>query len=162
MSGSHRIQTKFMAAWSGRLVAVSTVCALGACAGTRSRAPDHVGTYTLESVDGRPLPADVDSQRLVSAEITLGADSGWTLTARSITQPASGARDTVVFRNQGRYTLQGQTLSLADQTPSSELATPGSPNAGDAHPGKGTLAGTTITSTEDGHVMVYRRVSMSP
>ena len=99
----------------------------------------------LESVDGRPLPAEVDSQRLVSAELTLGADGGWTLTAGHVAQRDSVVRDTTVFTNQGRYTLEGNVLTLQGQ------------NSADTRAGTGTLAGATITSTEDGHVMVYRR-----
>lgn len=150
MGGIHRLQAGFIAARSSWLVAVITLCALGACTGAPSRTPAHVGTYALESVDGRPLPAEVDSQRMVSAEVTLAADGSWTLTARSVAQRDSGVQDTTVFHNQGSYTLEGQVLTLLGQ------------NAADTRPGKGTLTGATITSTEDGHVMVYRRRSTTP
>lgn len=140
--------TGFAAARSKLLVVVAAVCALAACTGSGS--PAHLGTYALESVDGRPLPVDVDSQRMVSAEITLGADGNWTLTARHVTSRDSVVRDTTVFTNQGKYTLEGQVLTLRGQ------------NTADRIGGTGTLSDATITSTEDGRVMVYRRRSLAP
>lgn len=128
-----------------RLVAVVSVCAISACAGAPPRAPAHVGTYMLESVDGRPIPADVDGQRIVSGEITLSADGTWALTARNIRQRDAGVRDTTVFLNRGMYTLDGASVTLSSQ------------NTEDKIPGKATLEGATLTSRDDGHISVYRR-----
>ena len=150
MGGIHEVHRRRVGTWSGRLAAASTMCALGACAAPAPRAPTHVGTYALESVDGRPVPADVDSGRMVSAHLTLGADGNWTLSARSVAQRASRGGDTTVFRNHGKYTVEGQVLTLSGQT------------SADTYSGVGTLAGATITSREGGHVLVFRRLSTGP
>ena len=146
MQGTRSELTGLGTVRSKLLVTAIALCALAACSGS----PAHLGTYALESVDGRPLPVDVDSQRMVSAEITLGVDGHWTLTARHVALRDPVVRDTNVFTNEGRYTVEGEVLTLRGQS------------AADTTAGTGTLSDATITSTEDGHVMVYRRRSSAP
>lgn len=86
--------------------------------GAQDAAPGVPGTYTLAQVDGRALPAVVETDgacrdELVSGTLTL-ADGTWTLETveRELCEGQAPREDRETER--GRYTLSGTAITFAD------------------------------------------------
>ena len=98
--------------------------------------------YTLISVDGKTMPADVShdgvSIQVVSGEFTMDADG--TCTSKTVFVPPTGAQ--IEREVSASYTLEGSTLTMQWQ------------NAGMT---VGTIEGDTFTMDNEGMVFVYRR-----
>lgn len=136
-----------------RLLATLAIATLAACGGDSSTTNPLVaiaGTYTLQTVNGKPLPTTVQvsatiSTTFVAEEITILVGNRWVGARTGSTQidgqviSTSGARF-------GEWALEdGSTLHLMDTT---QLG----PSFRD-----GTWSGNTITLTDPPYTWVYTR-----
>jgi hypothetical protein len=132
------------------LLAVVMGFSLGACHDTAaSTGPDAaVGVYTLQTIDGQPLPAIVDQVGNDIAEVTQGSvtlDGDMTfddVTVLRITQAGVVSNETQAAA--GTWTLSGRTLELnpSDGSGVYELTWDGNDE---------------LTQTFQGFTLVYRR-----
>jgi hypothetical protein len=127
----------------GLALALATACGGGDSTGP---AASVAGTYTLQSMNGFPLPyilfqAGADTYEVLDDAIVLNDGGTWTETGHDRTT-ISGTATTSTLEDGGTYTLQGTALTLTSS--SSGFIT-------------GSLNGTTITLTGPGLVGVYTR-----
>ena len=117
-----------------------------ACGDDATGLEDVVGIYTLQTIEGDPLPwvllqVGADMIEVIAGSVTLNADRTCTdsITLR-ITQGGIVTSDPET--DECTYTTDGQavTLSYEDDTVSS-----------------GSIIGSTLTITDDGFVFIFRR-----
>lgn len=127
-----------------RAVATLLACALAACgsAGSTETTPppsgstraNIAGTYTLKSVDGKPVPATLADSTIVSGVLAL-ADSTWRQTfVVRYAQGGSGAAGDSLFESGIWNTSAGSKLTLLDV------------DASELYVGTYSLAGFTLSS----------------
>jgi hypothetical protein len=136
--------------------------------GAQDAGPGVPGTYTLAQVDGRALPAVVETDgtcrdELVSGTLTL-ADGAWTLETveRELCEGQAPREDRETER--GRYTLAGAAVTFteddADADDADDTRASGA-TAGDLdvdEPASGTVDGATLTvRLREGQTVVFRR-----
>lgn len=123
---------------------LAAVFGLSSCSGTQGRSgpPDPVGDYTLVSVNGEAVPAEVSEQgmvlRILSGAVSFGADG--TCSSRTVFQPPSQGE--VTREVAATYEMEGDTLTLRWE------------GAGTT---KGILHGDTFTMDNVGMTFVYER-----
>jgi hypothetical protein len=135
--------------------------------GAQDRAADVPGTYALAQVDGRALPAVVDTdgacrEELLSGTMTL-ADGTWTLETveRETCEGKAPSEDRET--ETGRYTASGQALTFAadaDTDDADDDRPAGTPDTDvDVdEPATGTMDGATLTvRLREGQTVVFRR-----
>lgn len=143
----------------------ATLAVVAERSGAQGAAPAVPGTYTLAQVDGRALPAVVDTDgacrdELVSGTLAL-ADGTWTMETveRELCDGKAPVEDRDTER--GRYTLSGQTIAFtgddADEADGADR-----PDAAEDvdvdEPATGTLDGGTLTvRLREGQTVVFRR-----
>jgi hypothetical protein len=120
---------------------------LAACGSDSSTEPSSiVGTWTLQTINGSPLPFVVaqsgsDKEEVLSEVVTLSA--GGTFTESSTLRlTVSGTVTTQSFPETGTYTVSGSTLTL---------------RSSDGSTGTATWSGNTLTGSAEGFVFVYKR-----
>jgi hypothetical protein len=130
-----------------RLVALLVLATALGCGGDSSTAPKDTvaGTYTLQTVNGIPLPFTViqlDSVKfeIINDSFTLTADKNWTEAGQSRTT-LSGQVTTDPIADSGTYVLSGTTITLISANGSID----------------GTLGGGTLTLTNDAVIAVYKK-----
>ena len=100
-----------------RLGLAVLVAASLACSGSESTGPDPIeGTYTLQTMGGRPLPVlviqDEDgSIEITAGSVTLRAPNGFTM-ALSFRQTSGTRVSTVTDQVDGTWTRSGSTVTL--------------------------------------------------
>jgi hypothetical protein len=177
-----RMQSKTL--WLAGLGAAALVVAAER-SGAQDAAPGVPGTYTLASVDGRALPAVVETDgacrdELVSGTLTL-ADGTWTLETveRELCEGQAAREDRETER--GRYTLSGTAVTFAagqedaddaddaddaneaDDADDAADARPSGASGVDVdvdvdEPASGTVDGATLTvRLREGQTVVFRR-----
>lgn len=146
------------------LGAATLVVAATERSGAQGAAAAVPGTYTLAQVDGRALPAVVETDgacrdELVSATMTL-ADGTWTLetTERELCEGKAPVEDRETER--GRYTFAGQAVTFApaadDDGDDADTQTAGEVDV--EEPASGTVDGGTLTvRLRGGQTVVFRR-----
>lgn len=132
-----------------RILVLALVFVLAACGGDGgSTGPDngHVGTYTLQTVNGGGLPftvVQVGANRLeiTAGRITLNADNtlSGSLTTR---ETVNGAVTTEQGLETGTYVRNGTNISY---------------QTSDGETGAMTLSGSSLTQTIEGLTLVYRK-----
>lgn len=117
------------------------------CAGCRQGGDDEasvnaVGTYTLVSVDGKPVPCSVEhdgrSLTVKSGAFTISAD-GTCATKTSFTTPEGSEANREV---KASYTQKGSTLTMKWEGAGSTT---------------GTIEGNTFTMNNEGMIFSYRK-----
>lgn len=129
-------------------------------------APSVPGTYTLAQVEGRALPAVVDTDGACRDEVVSGtltiADGTWTLETveRELCEGQAPREDRDTER--GRYTLSGGTVTFTDDD--GDDANDDADDRDDPadvdvdEPATGTLDGGTLTvRLREGQTVVFRR-----
>jgi hypothetical protein len=130
-----------------RFVALLAFAALAACGGDSSTSPGVVtGTYSLQSVNGSPLPFTViqigaDKYEIISDVIVLNEGGSFSETTNDRTTQ-NGVVTTSTITDAGTYTLTGTAITLVS-TQSGTIN--GSVNNG------------TLTLTDQGVVAVYAK-----
>jgi hypothetical protein len=124
---------------------------LAACGGddgpTAPTMASIAGTWNLQTVNGSPLPFTVaqsgaDKIEVLGDAITVTATATFTqLTQVRVTQ--GGQATTQSVADAGSYTLSGKTVTFTFNS--------------DGSSGTGTLNGTTLTVTDSGIALVYRK-----
>jgi hypothetical protein len=121
---------------------------LGACGGGDDPAGpslQSIGTYTLSTVNGQPLPAVLleDATRkveILSDVVTLRENGTWSETASLRTTTPTGAVTTTPSNDSGTYSVNGSALVLSSGQSGTTMAT---------------LLGSSLTIADAGLVLVY-------
>ena len=106
---------------------------------------ESIGTYTLSTVNGQPLPALIfqDATRkveILSDVVTLRENGTWSETASLRTTPPAGAVTTATTNDGGTYSIDGSALLLSSGQSGTTTAT---------------LLGGSLTIADVGLVLVY-------
>ena len=121
-----------------------------ACSGDSTTAPTTVsvaGTWTLQTINGTNLPYVVaqsgsDKLEVVSDVLTAASTGSFTQTT-TVRSTLSGQVSTQSIADAGSYTLNGTAVTFRFNS--------------DGSTGTGSIAGNTLTVTEQGFAFVYRR-----
>ena len=131
-----------------RLVVLLTFAAAVACGGDSSTSPSATvpGTYTLQSINGAPLPfiyfqSGADKGEIVADTLILNDGGTWSESGTD-RQTQSGQVTTQTITDGGTYTLSGNALTLVS-------AQFGPTNAA--------VANGTLTLTAQGVVGIYKK-----
>ena len=135
------------------LLALALALALGvtatACSDSTSPGASIAGTYSLQTINGQPLPVVVNSSgspysEVLSSQISLGVDGDYNSLTRYRDTYPGGQPNLVDVRATGFWTLSGSQITLTEI---------GYPN----DPSYGTISGNRITFVDFGFTLVYTR-----
>lgn len=118
------------------------VLALPGCdvaGGTTGAETSIAGTYSVQTVDGHPLPYTLNSQVLTAASLLLKTDNTWSVTFTSHFTAGGDSSES----NNGTYTYSNNDLALK--------------SALDASVSHGSFSGTTLTVNGDDGVYVLKK-----
>lgn len=118
-----------------------------ACGDSTGPDTSHVGTYTLLSVDGEALPVSFTDGFativLTSGHVTLNADGTFAdVLSYTVTEGTDSYSDTETYS--GTYTRSGSNITFNVTSPDPDTY-------------RMTLSGTTLTQTDGGATLVYRK-----
>lgn len=129
-----------------RLMLVLTLAALAAC-GSTEPGDDVRGSYTLESVNGQPLPytyaLDFGFTSTVTDGLVIVTPDGkwsWLIASTFFDGTTSTPQQSMVF---GTWTSSGNTLTLKSDDPPTLVTA--------------TVNGDALTITKDGNAYLFRR-----
>ena len=133
-----------------RLVSLMLAFTIVACGGDDSTtAPTNAsvaGTWTLQTINGSPLPFTLTSVgttkvEAVSAVFVVNANGTWTGSSKTLTT-INGQASTSTDTDGGTYTLSGSTVALRSNDGTIET---------------GTISGNTLTAVESVFTFVFKQ-----
>lgn len=136
-----------------RLLVLALALALGvtatACTDSTSPGASIAGTYSLQTINGQPLPFVVNNSgspysEVLSSQISLDANGNYSSFTRYRDTYPGGQPNLVDERATGYWTLSGSQITLT------EIGYPNDPSFG-------TISGNRITFADFGFVLVYSR-----
>lgn len=136
-----------------RLLVLALALALGvtatACSDSTSPGASIAGTYSLQTINGQPLPVVVNSSgspysEVLSSQISLDANGNYNSLTRYRDTYPGGLPNLVDVSATGYWTLSGSQITLTEI---------GYPN----DPSYGTISGNRITFVDFGFTLVYTR-----
>jgi hypothetical protein len=132
-----------------RLVSLALALTIVACSNDSTTEPTNAsvaGTWTLQTINGAPLPFTVSSLgttkiEAVSAVFVVSANGTWTGSSQTRTT-VSGQASTSTTPDAGTYTLSGSTIALRSNDGTVET---------------GTISGNTLVAVESGFTFVFTK-----
>ena len=108
------------------------------------------GTWTLQSIDGSPLPVVVfqdasGTERITASTLVLNANGTFTVNITFTSTPTGGSATTFNASESGTYVVNGSTVTFTftdDEGTSTDT---------------GTISGNTLTVVADGEAWVFTR-----
>jgi len=132
-----------------RFLTLTLALAIVACGSDSSSAPSNAsvaGTWTLQTVNGSPLPFTLASSpaklELLSYVVTVTSNGTWT-SAQSIRTTFNGQATTATTTDAGTYTLSGNAVAIQSSSSTTVLA--------------GTVSGNTLTLAQPGLTFVFQK-----
>jgi hypothetical protein len=132
-----------------RLVCFALVFAALACGGDDTTTPTQAsvaGTWTLQTINGSPLPFTLSASpkiELLSSVVNVSANGTWTSTTTNRTTIASQT-STTTSTDAGTYTLSGNNVAILS-------------NGAGSTAQAGTVNGNTLTLSQQGFVFIYTK-----
>jgi len=133
-----------------RLLSLAVILAAFACGGDDSTTPTQAsvaGTWTLQTINGSPLPFTVATSpakiEWLSSVVNVSSNGTWT-SSLQVRTTVSGQATTATSTDGGTYTLSGNNVAILSNTAGSTAQA-------------GTINGNTLTLAQQGFVLVYTK-----
>ena len=134
-----------------RLVSLALVLAVAGCGSDSSTTPTNssvAGTWTLQSVNGSPLPFTLSASpakiELLSDVVVATSNGTWTSTQQTRTTIGTGTPTTSTATDGGTYTLSGNNVSILSSSAGSTAQA-------------GTINGNTLTLSQSGLTFIFQK-----
>lgn len=133
-----------------RLLSLAVILAAVACGSDDSTTPTQTsvaGTWTLQTINGSPLPFTVATSpakiEWLSSVVNVTSNGTWT-SSLQVRTTVNGQASTTTSTDAGTYTLSGNNVAILSSSPGSTAQA-------------GTINGNTLTVSQQGFVFVYTK-----